>query len=443
MHYHSVSRRRFLKTIGAGIAAVSAGCLSASKRNGGMGAKPNILLIMADDVGSEVLGCYGGTSYDTRNLDALAAGGRRYTHCYSTPVCSPTRVKIMTGRYGFRTTQKWGHIPPDEITFGHVLQKAGYATAIAGKWQMCLLKNDPGHVRKMGFEESCVFGWHEGPRYHDPLVYENGTMRELKGRYGPDEYCDFLIRFMEKNSRKKKPFLAYYSMALCHAISDDFKPPPPPGPDGSYQSYKELVAYMDKNVGRLIKALKKLGLRENTLVLFTGDNGTPRSFYTDVLPDGTYVNTPFVSKMGDKTVRGGKGSLKDSGTRVPFIANCPGTVPAGTVRDGLIDFSDFMPTLAEIAGGTVPADRPIDGRSFASGLWGGKGSPRTWAYNQHGQNFWIRTRRWKLYGNGTFFDMKNDPEEKSPLEKERLSEDAAKALQMLQKQLVKLKGETA
>lgn len=110
---------------------------------------PNIVLIMADDVGREVLGCYGGTSYATPNLDRLAETGVRFTHAYSSAKCSPSRVKIMTGRYQFRTTEEWGHIPPGERTFGHMLAEAGYATAVAGKWQMVLQKDDPTHVQKM------------------------------------------------------------------------------------------------------------------------------------------------------------------------------------------------------------------------------------------------------------------------------------------------------
>jgi arylsulfatase A-like enzyme len=185
--------------------------------------KPNIVLIMADDVGTEVLGCYGGTSYQTPNLDNLAKTGLKFTNCFSTPKCSPSRVKIMTGRYQFRTTEQWGHIPPNEITFGHVLQSAGYATALAGKWQMILLGEDPDHIRKMGFEENSVFGWHEGPRYHDPYIWQNGQiLQNTKGRYGPDIYCDFLIKFIRKN--KDRPFLAYYPMTTAHDISDDWTP---------------------------------------------------------------------------------------------------------------------------------------------------------------------------------------------------------------------------
>lgn len=434
-----MTRRDFLKALGAGTAVVSlaggayAGSPASSRR------RPNIVLIMADDVGCEVLGSYGGESYNTPNLDRLAATGIRFTHCYSQPVCAPTRVKIMTGRYNFRNYERWGHIPPEEITFGHILQSSGYSTAIAGKWQMTLLKNDPCHVTRMGFQQNCCFAWHEGPRYYGPYIYENGEVKEeYKDDYGPDVYCGFLTDFIRRN--KDRPFLAYYSMALAHAISNDLDPPPPTGPQGRYKTYKELVEYMDKMVGRIVKTLEELNLRENTLVLFTGDNGTPPSFITRVV-DGRYISEPLKSKVNGKMVKGGKGKLTDSATNVPLIANWPGTAPAGTVCNDLIDFSDFMPTFAELSGARVPQDRVIDGRSFAAQVKGKKGEPRKWAYVGRGGRAWIRTQRWKLYNDGRFFDMKNDPKEKSAIPSGEESAEASKARKFLQEQLEQLRKE--
>jgi len=411
-----LNRRDFLKTVGLGAAALTApGCVGASARlaDKPSGARPNIVFIMADDVGCEVLGCYGGTSYKTPNLDKLAQTGIRFTHCYSSPVCAPSRVKIMTGRYGFRNYKKWGHIPPDEITFGHVLKSAGYHTALAGKWQMCLQKKDPNHITKMGFEQNCVFGWHEGPRYHGPLIYQNGELRqEPEDKYGPDIFCQFIIDFIERN--KDRPFLAYYSTTLAHEISNDLKIPPPVGPNARYQTYKELVEYMDELIGRIISTLDKLGLRENTIILFTGDNGTPPKFITKVV-DGKYVKEPIISKAGDKTIIGGKGKLTDAGTRVPLIANWPAIAPANKVCDDLIDFSDFMPTFAELTGTKLPEGVTIDGRSFAPQLKGKKGNPRKWAYCQWEGKAWARTQRWKLYRDGRLYDLQKDPLEKSPI----------------------------
>ncbi|MHC4618953.1 MAG: sulfatase-like hydrolase/transferase [Planctomycetota bacterium] len=413
---NSFDRREFLKAVGLGAVAFGMpGCAGSSDRPapGLSKKKPNIVFIMADDVGREVLGCYGGTSYNTPNLDKLAATGIRFTHCYSSPVCAPSRVKIMTGRYNFRNYVKWGHIPPTEITFGHVLKDAGYATALAGKWQMCLQKRDPHHVTKMGFEQNCVFGWHEGPRYYGPLIYQNGVLRqESEDKYGPDIFCRFLIDFIKQ--KKDKPFLAYYSMTTAHAISNDLQTPPPTGPLGRYQTYTELVEYMDVLIGRIVSTLDELDLRENTLILYTSDNGAPPEFITKVV-DGKYVEEPIVSKVGDKTVIGGKGKLTDAGTRVPMIANWPGTTPAGKVSDDLIDFSDFMPTFAELAGAELPQHVTIDGRSFAPQLMGQKGNPRQWAYCRWSGEAWARTKRWKLYRDGRLYDALNDPLEESPI----------------------------
>ncbi|MDW7679118.1 MAG: sulfatase-like hydrolase/transferase [bacterium] len=419
-------RRDFLKTVAMtsaySVLPFSLSCKANKKR-------PNVVLIMADDLGQEVLGCYGGTSYQTPNIDKLAETGVKFTHCYGTPVCSPSRVTIMTGRYLFRTTEEWGHIPPDEKTFGHVLKNGGYATALAGKWQMSLLKSDPLHIQKMGFEQNCCFGWHEGPRYYEPLIWQNGKIREdVKDRFGPDVYCDFLIEFMKRN--RDKPFLAYYPMALAHDISNDMESPPPPGPNGRYPTYKELVEYIDKLVGRIITALEVLGLREDTLVLFTGDNGTPKKFITEV-KDGNYIRTPIVSKMNGKDVIGGKGELTDAGTHVPLIANCPGNSPSGAICSDLIDFTDFLPTMAELGKADLPENVIVDGRSFLPQIRGKRGNPRDWVYNQWAGNAWIRNKRWKLYKTGDLFDMEKDPFEKAPIKSSGDTDDSAEARKLL------------
>jgi arylsulfatase A len=398
---------------------------------------PNIVLIMADDVGCEILGCYGGTSYKTPNIDNLAETGIRFTHCYSTPLCSPSRVTIMTGRYTFRTTEKWGFIPPSENTFGHILKSAGYATALAGKWQMCLLNTDPMHVMKMGFDENCCFGWHEGSRYYQPHIWQNGKiLNDVADRFGPDVYCEFLIDFITKN--KDRPFLAYYPMAVAHEITNDLETPPPTGPDGRYQSYQELIEYMDILVGRIIKALERLELRDNTLILFTTDNGTPREFITR-FENGNYIKEPIISKKGDESVRGGKGRLTDAGTHVPLIANWSGVSPAGKVCDDLIDFSDFMPTLAELARAQIPQNITIDGTSFAAQLQGKTARPREWIYTQWEGKSWIRTKRWKLYSSGLLYDMTNDPSESFAIKPSDDTEESAQIREKLQTVLTNLK----
>lgn len=398
--------------------------------------KPNFLLIMADDVGRDALGCYGGTSYKTPQIDALAADGLRFRHCYSMPVCHPTRLTIMTGRYPFRNPAGWGSWPADAKTFAHVLRDAGYATAVAGKWQLVLMRRQTDHARLLGFEASALFGWHEGPRYHNPMIYRDGAIwKEVQkpNVYGPDVYTQFLIDFITRN--KDRPFLAYYPMALCHEISDDFKPVPPPAPDGHYVTYKEMIADMDRMVGRLVAALERLNLRRKTLILFTTDNGSPRSYLTDVeYRDGKPIrhHKPVVSTMNGQPIRGGKGSMTDAGTRVPLVANWPGTTPAGRVLDDLVDFSDFMPTLAELAHAALPGGVHLDGRSFAAQLTGQPGKPRDWVFCQHQGRRWVRMRRWKLYDDGRLFDLDGDPAERRPVAADQQTPEAAAARLKLQ-----------
>lgn len=307
---------------------------------------------------------------------------------------------------------------------------------------MVLQKTDPNHITKMGFEKNSVFGWHEGPRYHGPFIYENGVPRtEPDDKYGPDIFCKFITDFIKTN--KDRPFLAYYSMSLAHAISNDMKTPPPVGPDGRYQSYKELVEYMDKLIGCVVATLDSLGIRENTLILYTGDNGTPRKFITRTEKRNNnkyrYIEEPIISQANGKTFIGGKGKLTDAGTRVPLIANRPGTTPAGRVCEDLIDFSDFMPTFAELAGAELPEDRLIDGKSFASQLMGKKGNPRKWAYCQYKNKAWVRTQRYKLYRSGELFDIQNDPFENSPITSASDNDQAAAVRSELQKVFSQLK----
>ena len=396
---------------------------------------PNILFILADDVGREALGCYGGTSYRTPELDALAKSGIRYRQCYSMLVCHPTRVCLLTGRYPFRlgSPTRWGDFPREAEghTVAHVMKKAGYATAIAGKWQLAMLKNDPDHPHRLGFDAYCLFGWHEGPRYFQPMIYENGSVRkDVQRRYGPDVYCDFLIDFMKRN--RDKPFFAFYSMALCHAVTDDLDHPVPVGPQGRYESFHEMIEAMDVRVGSLVAALDKLHLRERTLVLYAADNGTPKEIYIDA-KEGELVSEGFVTKMGDLTVRGGKTDFTDWGTRVPTIASWPGTIAPGQVVDDLMDFSDVLPTFAELGGATLPVGVSLDGHSFAGRMLGRPSyQPRPWVSSGRDRNYWVRTHRWKLYRDRRLFDMATDPFEVTPIGVAGQSPAAAAARKQLQ-----------
>jgi len=383
--------------------------------------QPNIVLIMADDVGCEPIGAYGGERWKTPHIDALAKGGMRFDYCFSMPVCHPTRVCLMTGKYPFRLKSGWGSFPKAEEknTVAQVLKKAGYNTAIAGKWQLCLMKKDTEQPARMGFDDWSVFGWHEGARFHEPYIYENGRLRtDTKGKYGPELYVDFLGRFMKKSVEAKKPFFAYYSMALAHDVTDDIPKQVPyvPGKD-RWMNYGEMVESMDDMVGKLVAKIDQLGLRKNTVILFTGDNGTAKRSKLRHIEGRNYEKEEVYSIRNGKRIPGGKGTLLDIGTNVPLIANWPGYIKSGSSNDALVDFSDWLPTLAELGVGKI--GHKIDGISFAPKLFHlphNSRKSRSFAFSESkGGKAWVRTQRYKLYNTGSLYDIPKDAMEKNPL----------------------------
>ncbi len=402
---------------------------------------PNILLILADDVGREMFRSYGGTSYHTPHMDELASESMRFEHVYAAPVCHPARITLMTGRYPFRFgNPAWGSYPEqaEGQTFAHECRKAGYATAVAGKWQLCMMKDEPDHPHRLGFDEYCLFGWHEGPRYHNPLIWQNGKIRQdVADRYGPDVYSDFLIDFMDRN--RDRPFLAYYPMALIHDVSDDFEPPPPYGPDGRYENVKEMLAEMDRIVGKMLQALEDLGLASRTLVIFTTDNGTNhRSIIRH--ENGEFIRETVYSTIEGVEVAGGKTKITDWGIRVPTFIRWPGKIQEGSVCEELIDFSDFLPTFNEILG-LPPPPYAIDGHSFAGILTGRDYDPRDWVYSERaGTDYMVRSKDWKLLPDGRLFDMTSDRHETRPIMTEEDTPASAAARAALDSVMTALRG---
>ena len=390
---------------------------------------PNVILILADDLGYETIGANGGTSYRTPVLDQLAATGVRFSQCYVQPLCTPTRVQLMTGRYNVRNYLNFGNMDRNAVTFGNQLKQAGYATCIAGKWQ---LGQDPALPKKYGFDEYCLWQHtRRPPRYANPGLEINGVAQDYsKGEYGPDLVNDYVLDFIGR--KKDAPFFVYYPMMLTHSPYQ----PTPDSPDWdrtlqgesakqNVKHFGEMVEYMDKLIGKVVARLDALGVRENTLLLFVGDNGTGRG-------------TP--SKMGDRTVIGGKGTTTDAGMHVPLIANWPAGVARGRVCDDLVDSTDFLPTLVVAAGAKLPAGVSLDGRSFLPQLRGAKGQPREWVYSWYSprqrEDLTVRefafNARYKLYRTGEFFDLTSDLEEKSPLKVASLTGARAAAAKMLQ-----------
>lgn len=396
-------------------------CLAASAE----ARQPNIILIMADDVGWECFGAYGSEEYQTPHLDRLAREGMRFDHAYSTPLCTPTRVKLMTGKYNFRNYTHFGYLNPGERTFGHMMQDAGYRTAIAGKWQLNGIYNSlPGHddstrPLQAGFHEALLWQVTKGKqpkdgggeRYWNPPLERNGefvSRGENWGKYGPDLFTDFICDFMERN--QDEPFFVYYPMVLVH---DVFVPTPdtlgdtpleqaniqPADTEGRKANFVAMVRYMDKLVGRIAAKAEELGLAKDTLILFTADNGT---------------HTSLTSNWRGYQIRGGKGGPTDRGTHVPLIAYWPGTVASGSVNRDLIDFTDFYPTFAEMADSKLGQDDPNDGRSVLPQLRGKPGRPRP-VLLIHYQPYWgpepsqfVRTQTHKLYGDGRAYDVAAD-----------------------------------
>lgn len=399
---------------------------------------PNIILIMADDLGYECLSSNGSTSYKTPVLDSLAAKGMRFTQCYSQPLCTPSRVQIMTGRYNHANYEYFGYLNPKEFTFGNLAKKAGYATCIAGKWQLNGLTyqldgyQDSNRPYAAGFDEYCLWQLTQprakGERYAQPLIEQNGKLLDTeKHDYGPDVFTNYILDFIDRH--QKEPFLVYYPMVLTH---DPFVPTPdsPEWKDTPNKKDKRffahMVNYMDKLIGRIHQKLEELNLSEDTILIFTADNGTHRSIRS-------------ATQTG--IVLGGKGTTPNAGTHVPMIAYWKGQTPVAKVSADLIDFSDMLPTFAEAIGVEHPQPSIVEGRSFLPQLKGQRGNPRDWVYCYYdplwgnlGQykNQFVRDQRYKLYQDGRLIDVPEDELEKSPLNLDEVDGAAGKALQRLE-----------
>jgi arylsulfatase A len=387
--------------------------------------RPNLLLIVADDVGIECLGSYGTTSYATPNLDALARTGVRFANCFGTPLSASSRIELLTGRYPLRFGWKQtlendpdASLDPRERTIADLMHDAGYRTAYVGAWQLASFEQYPSHVQDCGFDEYLCWGGHLGgdssSRYWSPKLWRDGhPVPDTDQGYGPDLLNAHLLEFLRRQAgRREQPFFAVYATTLAHA-------PFLGTPDTSVVSrrgrsdpanYPTMVAYLDKLIGKVTRMLDELGLREETLVLFTSDNGRPRA---------------VLARDEDAPAEALRRGLTDAGTRVPFIANWKGTTPAGLTCEDLVDLTDVAPTLVRLAGGELPERPPLDGHPFAPQLRGRPGEPRQWVYSQLGEARFVRTRRWKLYGDGRLFDILADASERRDLAAEPTPKVAA------------------
>ena len=378
--------------------------------------RPNIVFILADDVGAESMTPYGGSSWNTPRIDSIATQGVRFANAFSTPSCAPSRAEFLTGRYSFRTgvifpTLPNGPLGLEETTLATVLKKAGYATGLTGKWNLrygsitgASEAEQAAHIEAHGFDEHRTFIGHTIV-YGDPSVETNFVPYQLN-----QWACDFISRKATNDS----PFYLQYSLGLVHwpLTGTPLNPSATEGNSTDDELYGNMMAYMDIMIGNVLDTLDSAGVASNTVVIFGGDNGTWSRIY---------------STFNGVTVQGGKLTSKDTGSWVPLYVRWPGVVTPASLYDGLTDFSDIFPSLIEIGQGVVPNYSVIDGISFLSQLQGASTEHRNVVYCSDVANrTFVRDKQWKLINGTDLYDISNSPiEERLVSEASQTSEDAA------------------
>jgi arylsulfatase len=448
------------------ILAVAAICYFGSAQSGkAQPRKPNIVFILADDLGYGDLGSYGQKKIRTPHLDRMAAEGMRFTQFYSgSPVCAPSRCVLMTGKHGGRAyirnnrevkpEGQWP-IPASEVTIAELLKSQGYATGGFGKWGLGFIGTE-GDPNKQGFDlfygYNCQREAHNFYPHHlwrnDQKIMLEGNDRELTGKqYSHDLIEAEALQFIRDN--RDRPFFLYAPFTIPHLalqVPEDslaeytgkWDDPPYDGKNGYLEhphpraAYAAMVTRMDRSVGRMMALINELGLDEDTIVMFSSDNGGAFGRVTedfDFLP-GRMGGTDYVFFGSTANFRAFKGSVHEGGIRVPFIARWPGRIKPGTVSDLLAVFYDLLPTFCEIAGANAPKD--TDGISILPALTG-RGKQRRhkflfWDFNGYGGQQAIRMGDWKgvrknlnkgntrieLYNLATDVGEKNDLAAKHP-----------------------------
>ncbi len=416
-------------TLCAALAAVILGCPGAPATAQPVtpaAPPPNVVLILADDLGYGDLSSYGHPVFRTPRIDRLGAEGVRLTTYYSpAPSCTPSRVALLTGRYPIRTglnnvvmPDDRAGLPQSEITLAETLRAAGYRTAMVGKWH---LGHQPGMwPSDQGFDQ--YFGLPYSNDMIRPWVQTDVPLRLYRGTEAlPGEvdvstltgrYTDEALQFIRAN--RDRPFFLYVAHSMPHvpiAASPAFAGTSPGGRLG------DVLAELDGSTGRILDTLAELGLDRRTLVIFTSDNGPWLNMPPRMLPDARVVPTDAGSPG---PFRGAKGTTWEGGVRVPFLARWPGRIPAGVVRDDVVTAMDVFVTVAGLARAAVPADRPMDGRDVWP-VWTGTGAvPFQHFYYFNGTHLdGVRDARWKLRWNGTgqdarleLYDLWLDPSER-------------------------------
>ena len=355
--------------------------------------KPNIILVLADDLGAQELGCYGNKTHRTPNLDRLAAEGTRFETFYANPLCTPTRMALMTGQYGFRNgylgmgnpnfipkKDSPLHAIGNHFTHADLLKSAGYRTALVGKWQ--LPGTLPTLVHDAGFDEYRMWAYdhnlppdikhpaHEkagqAARYWHPSIIQNGKyLPTSPADYGPDLFNDYVIDFAQRH--QNTPFFVYYTSVLTH--SPHLETPDPLDPSKKRPAnFQSNLEYLDHLMGKLMRALETNNLHKNTYLIFIGDNGTGGA---------------------------GKGTVTEKGARTPCIIRGP-HVKAGATSPAVADLTDIFPTLAAIANAAPPRDLKLDGHDLLPVLKGESPRHRDWIYSHLDDGRLLRDERWLL-----------------------------------------------
>lgn len=399
---------------------------------------PNIIFILVDDLGKEWISCYGSDDIETPHIDRLARSGIKFNNVYGMPQCTPTRVTLLTGQYPFRhgwvnhwDVPRWGggaHY--DESQYPALvaeLKKAGYKTCIAGKWQIDDFRIEPDALTRVGFDEFCMWTGKETgnplpseERYHSPYIFTQQGSRIYENEFGPDIFKDFICDFIRTN--KDTSMFIYYPMVLTHT---PFIDTPFDSAATNLGKHKAMVKYTDFITGEIIQTLEDENIRDETLIIWTTDNGTARS---------------ISARINDREVTGGKASTSEAGVCLPFIISWPSVVDSNLVSNDLIDFTDILPTCIDIGGVHIGKEYKsnghsytIDGQSFKDVLINNEKSKRDWILAMGGHNNArltdkgveneyifrdrvIRNERFKLYIDTdrkatAFYDLQLNPEE--------------------------------
>ncbi len=380
-------------------------------------ARPNVILIMSDDQGYGDLSLHGNPVLSTPHMDSIGRDGMRFTQFHASPVCSPTRACLMTGRYNYRTGVVDTFIgrsmmAPDEVTVADHLRKAGYSTGIFGKWH--LGDHYPMRAMDNGFDDCLVhygggIGQPSDPpggeSYFDPLLQRNGVAERFRG-YCTDIFFNEASQFIQKNRRR--PFFAYVPTNAPHApleVAESFvEPYRKKGLAERDARAYGMIANLDWNIGKLLAMLKSSNLERDTILIFMTDNGPQWPRYNAGL-------------------RGTKGTVYQGGIQVPFFVRWPARIKAGSTTDRLSAHVDVMPTLLELCGAAAPTGRKIDGKSLVPILNGQPNWPdRTMFLQWHrgdAPERWrgacARNQKWKLVEDKELFDLESDPGETTNL----------------------------